>query len=77
MRFEKLLIFDDAGCVAVDRCVFVCADIPYSRGSPIRCCGGGEWSGLEADGNIAVELGHGTLEAIDHLVDARCKVRHS
>lgn len=69
VRFKELLVFNDLGGVTIDRGVFVCANVPDGRGGSIRCSGGGKRSGLETDVDFTVELGHGSLDAVDHLVN--------
>lgn len=76
VRFEELLVFDDAGGVTVDRGIFVCANVPDGCGGAIRCSGGGKRRGFKVDRHISVEFSHGFLDAADHLVDARRKQRH-
>lgn len=71
VRLEELLVLDNVGGVAVDRGVFMRANVPDGGSGTIGRSGGGKRRRGKADRDIAVELGHGALEARDHLINAR------
>ena len=53
VRFEELLILDNAGGVAIDRGVFVRADVPDGGCRAIRGGCGGDRGRRKADGDIS------------------------
>lgn len=61
VRFEELLVLDNVRRVAINRGVFVRAHVPDRGSGSAGCSGGGKRCGRETNGDVAVELGHGTL----------------